>query len=535
MEDFIRNIFKGRGGFSIVEVLTAIALSGLITLGVMRLTDESQDQALIVKQNFEQDNYMRAFRKFLMNKTTCDTAVTSSGSGIQVRANAFDYDFDTGITIKRTRVLLPQLTAGKVEVVPVTILVDFNRNISGLENTHSVKKTTAAIEFNDRVFVGCSNYDAESEKAAYKLTCEMLGGTFVDGISGSESCSFDVVDPNSDILDKAKRKICTTVYGGTYINGKCTSLNMPLTAVGQNIKTNSYVLSGNSVSTFNQLCSGSNNFVGGANSNGSANCKTVKFCTKCDANCPASGGVCRGANPTVITPPVDPYTGGPLANSVCSTDDRVPGYPICGKGTKDCSGSVNNPVNQTSTNCWNENYSDTDMTKINPLGYPTTRWDCGGSTRPASISNLSGPCNIGDICNFDFKYGTKVFTCEEDTGQCPGSVSLPRDPAPDPEPEPEPEVGKADCTYISPYGWTQMHSGILHYCVEYYTTSGGTNKTLKHGETKVFRDARYCLRGGVPGNAIPRRTESSVSCNDGVKTWRPEAEQRCFCKKGIID
>jgi hypothetical protein len=528
-----------------------------------------------------------------MDKSSCETIVTAPGGVIQADVSSFTYEFMTGQTVARTRVLLPVLNAGVVEVKPLTILVDFNRNVSGFEKAQPVKKTTASVEFNDRKFVACSNYDAESEKAAYKLSCEMLGGTFIDCLSGTEDCSFAGMDPNSEIFKKAKERICTTVYGGTYLNEKCTSLKMALETEGSNIKPTHFVLSGNSVNTFNQACSGVNEFISKVNSDGSVVCKTVNFCTKCDANCPAGGIVCsgnivRGSNIAIV----DPCAGAPAAGDICRGELLVAGYATCGTGTKDdcftppveCStwrnqdldilgtgaeydtrtwNSCTSYIGQTCTSgqtqrcyqgtsgsrtegyefkccenptttpttttpspggggtCWNITSSNLDSSQINPIGFPNQFWDCSG-TKPKSLSDLSGPCGLGETCTYDWKYGTYAFRCEADAGQCPANIE-------------NPVEGKADCTYDRPAGWSEVHNTVIHQCNEYFlpTSSPKGMGTLKHGKTKNLFGAKHCRKGVTSGLiGDPSKTSYKFSCNDGVIDWFI-APVKCFCRKTL--
>jgi len=282
--------------------MVAIGLTSVIGLGVMRIGQQSQSQAVVSKQNIATDDYVRGLRKYLENKNNCNNTLSLSAGKLVADLGAYEAIDKSPLKITETKVLLPNLTNAGREVMPVSIFVYFDRELSGFEKTNPVKKTTANVEFNNGVFIGCSDYEAESEITAFKIACESVGGKFnlTSGVKGSEKCDFTNIDMNHEFLVKGRKHICETVFKGVFDGNKCDSVNMPVaTGLSKNLKSDSYQINGKWVKTFNQMCAGDNNFVASVNVDGSVTCKAVQFCTKCDGSCPASGPVCDGA----VVPP----------------------------------------------------------------------------------------------------------------------------------------------------------------------------------------------------------------------------------------
>tara|TARA_Y100000768_G_scaffold388950_1_gene389176 strand:+ start:5095 stop:5958 length:864 start_codon:yes stop_codon:yes gene_type:complete len=286
----VRKLLNSRGA-TFVEVLIAAGMTGAVSLGVMKLTDTSQKQSIYTKQNIIMDDYIRGLRDYISDKTACDQVLRPDPSGPGVQSpdvSSFPLSSDSGMTIHRTKTLLPRTSTGR-EVLPVSIFVYFDRNLAenyGTVKARPVKKTTASGIFQDGIFVECSDYESEAERSAFSLACETLGGVVEEDGTGELTCNFSLIPANHIFLDHTKREVCE-VYGGVYLGGKCNNMNMPsANFYGQNIQSDNFLISGTRYRTFRQMCPGDNNFVIGMNSDGSVVCKEVKRCTKGDAQCP---------------------------------------------------------------------------------------------------------------------------------------------------------------------------------------------------------------------------------------------------------
>lgn len=281
-------------GATFVEVIVAIGLTGVVSLGVMNLTETSSKQNVFAKQNIKMDDYIRGLRDFVSDKAQCDSVLSASGNGIAANVSPFVFEMDGKLTVHETRVLLPSRGSGR-EVLPVSIFVYFDRGLKtemGADNAFPVKKTTASVIFQDGAFQECSDYESEAERSAFKLACESIGGVEVINADDSQSCDFSAIDPSHEFIVNTKRKICVEVFNGAYNQGtgKCDSITMSGTNFyGNNISDTSFQL-GNGlnqrINTFTQVCAGQNNFMIGVRLDGRPICRTIRRCTRGDALCP---------------------------------------------------------------------------------------------------------------------------------------------------------------------------------------------------------------------------------------------------------
>jgi len=283
----VRKILNAKGA-TFVEILVAAGLTGAVSLGVMKLTETSQKQNIYSKQNQIIDDYVRGLRSFVSDKAQCDQVFLPSGGAATVSLGAYKL-IGEGMDIKNTKILLPRRTSGR-EVLPLSLFVYFDRNLAenyGSELASPVRKITANVIFQDGNFVECSDYESEAERSAFKIGCETLGGEVVIDGADNQSCDFSKIPANHVFLESTKEKVCSEVYQGVYLGGKCNSMNMNNTNFyGQNIQDNFFNINGVSISSFRQDCAGDNNFMVGINSDGTVVCKEIKRCTKGDAQCP---------------------------------------------------------------------------------------------------------------------------------------------------------------------------------------------------------------------------------------------------------
>ena len=286
----VRELLNSKGA-TFVELMVAAGLMGVVTIGVMKLSQTSQKQSLYTKQNMMMDDYIRGLRDYIADKANCDVVLrpSSSGRGISTpNLTSYPIDSETGMSIKRVKVLLPQTSTGR-QILPVSIYVYFNRNLAGNFGTGAaipVKKTTANGIFQDGQFIECSDYESEAERSAFKIACETLGGEVETDSENEQSCNFAKIPANHLFLDYTKKEVCE-IYGGVYLGGKCNQIDLPSARIyGQNLGQSFFTVSGTTISTFRQNCPGANNFVQGVSSNGVVICKTIRRCTKGDAQCP---------------------------------------------------------------------------------------------------------------------------------------------------------------------------------------------------------------------------------------------------------
>ncbi len=286
LDIFLSSPGKARG-MSMVEVVVAGGITSLVVLGVMNIATKSQEQTSTVTKSLKVDDYIRNLRNYMADKAQCESLIGASEGNLTIDLSSFDYELPSNISLGSTTIIKPELSSG-VEVLPTPILLYFKTKTSSDNEKSIVRRITAPLEFKDGDYVGCSNYQVESQKSAFKLICEMMGGAYQEDTSGDDSCDYTNINPSSILALRTKQVICENFFGGSYNSStrKCDSFNMNTLATGSNITIASFLLGSGNVSSYGQLCSGQNNFISGVNSNGTVKCKEVKFCTKGKPGCP---------------------------------------------------------------------------------------------------------------------------------------------------------------------------------------------------------------------------------------------------------
>ena len=286
-------------GFSYLDGILALAMAGVVSLGVISLSAVSNKQSITARQNHIMDSYIRGLRDYMGDKESCDLVLRDDSGTLVADVSSYLGDdeiktqLDGKLSIEHdlTQVLLPSIPDSGRAVLPVNIYVYFNRNLqsnSGTAKTNPVKRTTASVVFEDGRYAGCSDFEEEAKRSAFTLACETLGGIASFPESGY-NCDLANIDPRHPFIAETKRKVCSQIYnnGSILQNGKCVEMNMPNTpTVASNINENSFQLGLGRVRTYVQSCDGTNNFAVGKFADGTLRCKTVRRCTKGDASCP---------------------------------------------------------------------------------------------------------------------------------------------------------------------------------------------------------------------------------------------------------
>ena len=471
LKTFFQKMMSSQVGLSYVEIILSLAVVGGTSLAVMKLSNTSGQQSNFIKQSFEIDSYMRGLSTHIQSLPNCQAVVPGgipSSTDLTADLSSFSFDFNSGVTIEKTTLTKPSLS-GANEVLPVELYVHFKRQVLGQDDSlKAVKRITFPGEFDTAgKFIGCSSYDNESQRAAYKLACEAIGGVFEDASLNSDAnCSFASISEDSELMQNIRQNLCQNLLGGNLSGVDCQSMNLTTVPIsGANISSSQFVIDGNAITTFTQTC-GSDELLRGINSDGSIECIPYLYCSKCDGRCGAvDASVCGSTTSTgeVIT---DPCASLPVASTVCEGVDLVTGYPSCGQGTK-TTGSCADPCEDIAVadyclgesiviagqtcgegtkttgdcavgTCWSSIKNESTMPSINPLWQNPGRFVCTGSSEPGSLSDTSGPCNVGDSCTYEAKYSSKQYICIEDNGSCvAGSEELP-------EPEEE-KVYRVNC------------------------------------------------------------------------------------------
>ncbi len=311
---------KNNHGMTLVEIMVAVGMMGGLALGVMSI---SKNQGSIT-QSSNQEQRISEFSRIISanfnNKVSCDRIVPSFGT---LDISSLDA-IDLGSVIFTGSEFLSPSFSGGVEVLPVSVLLKFDRKNSAGGIRKTIRKVSFLGQFKDSAFSGCVDYESHAIQTSFKIGCETLGGVYVYDTFGAESCDYSQINENSPFAKGLRKSICEEVYGGAFNSAtkKCMNIEVSGEVTGQNISPGHFSINGQTRTSFTQMCSGANTFIVGINVDGSVVCKTVTTCTK-GLDC---GG---GSPPVVVTPPP----------SVCTNGDtRV----IEGEGTM-CSCPVAKP------------------------------------------------------------------------------------------------------------------------------------------------------------------------------------------------
>ena len=471
MEKFIntfKSIASNQRGLTYMEIMVSLFVVGITSVGVMKLSDNASNQSVFIRQNFQLDSYAKNLRTYLEDKNQCNDTVSGSGTTINIDLTKFhtekypELETDlAGLKFDKTDVFLPTLSEG---ILPIDIVVYFDRTNDELKNIKAARKISLPVAFDaSGSFVGCSSFDEEAEKAAYKISCEMLEGNYsYDQASGNMDCSFAAIDESNQLIQDIRQKACNELLGSDSFNssnGVCNQINLPnIEITASNFGPGKLTVGGGTITSFsNQLCN-ENEFVTKINADGSVECTKVNptYCRPCDANCDPGNiknTLCIGATSAVteVTGPcdvnIDPAT-------VCKDTLLVPGFEICGYGTLDdstcaadvcadapdpssvCAGialvpgedcGVGEMVNISCNTCWNTvsevNYGAADNPDYSTSG---DGWTCDTSsiTPPADYTSTTGACTIGDSCTYNTQHDKKQYVCQSAVSACQSATPI---------------------------------------------------------------------------------------------------------------
>ncbi len=265
-------------GLSLVEIIVTIGLIAIVSLGGIKLAQKSQSGASIGQQNIAIDSYMRLLKQKLRVKASCDLMVGNDPRTIDLSSVSANLE-NKKIKVKNIRTIMPP-RSNRIQVLPVSIYVTFDRNLPDMAQT-PVRKVFAHAQFSAAGdFSGCVDFENESIKTSNKIACESLGGSFVDGIQDTFSCDFKAMTGNEVFIQNIIKDICKDVFKGSFGGGKCNSISVTGNVEMQNINSSGITLQGNKRNNFDQACRGSNTFIRGINNAGNVSCIEVGFCTK---------------------------------------------------------------------------------------------------------------------------------------------------------------------------------------------------------------------------------------------------------------
>lgn len=499
-------------GISFMEIVVATGLMGAVSLGVLKLSDGSQKQTIYMNQNFDFDNYTKELSVVLNDATQCTSRFSVSGGNLTIDASGVNAELRYGSSLASADVIAP-VTNNQMETLPITIFLRFDRGENESDGKAVRKIVVPAMFDTNGDFVECINYQTEAQKTAFKLSCEFLGGTFVDGPSGTETCDLSNLDATADLIKDSMKKACTDTLNGTFndATGHCESINLGSTSPiqGANINLNRVGLNNNFRTTFAQEnCNSPNQFIKSINVNGSVNCTTLKFCVP-GTNCPNDS----------LPPPPPP----PGDNGTCQHNDIIVDLAdLPGDwGTKCSNGSEENFVSSNRTFTWNcvGGDSTANCTVYKKAGCGAS---AGGDFASAPSTNfcnwpvstrVADPVLVGDQWR---------WTCQGDgTGNTFDCSANKVDPPPPEEPEGPAEnlawvyVGQQP-SFCSPYSPGDRFWDSLGY---YICGSGDYNtKPPQEPCTSKFQSTN-CIWNGTNSNAGCLASNPAAPYNTILHKW----------------
>lgn len=266
-------------GMSLVEIMVAVGLMGVVSIGVMSISKISTQKTQDGNQEEVITKFVTSLSSALKDKAKCNTLVPTLGTlnlaGIPLPSESF-VQF-TGYSFQPTT----GLSTGK-ESKSVTILLKFNqKNMGQGAGRVSTRKVGFMGEFQNTTFVGCTDIEAQGIQSILKNSCISLGGEFSEGV-----CDYSKIDENSSFAEGVRKYSCENVYGGIYntTTKKCSSLNVTGSAQSSNLTLSEFEISEKRRNSFSQMCTGANTFIKGITEVGTVMCKTVTLCTK-DLDC----------------------------------------------------------------------------------------------------------------------------------------------------------------------------------------------------------------------------------------------------------
>ncbi len=321
-------------GFSLVEIMVAMAIMGIVSLGVVNLTNVGSTQNKTLRQNHIIDAAMGKINRSLSQADRC------SGLGPLITTNeirnivgALEGDVTIENVIQQTEPLNPlalPLVASETRLVKVQLVITFRKSLPGGREADLNKISYARYVYENPVdpvapgvglgvrYAGCANFESDSLRAAFEANCRTVGGTFrvsgtnarVDPWSGDPNplgrsywCDLSTINGNNYFADKVKKEACEVLYGGAgsyndgavdqcrdmIVNGTMTGANVAPDRIGFEDAPGVYKFR----TTFDQNACNipptatETSFVSGINVDGSVNCQTVGWCVIGTAGCGA--------------------------------------------------------------------------------------------------------------------------------------------------------------------------------------------------------------------------------------------------------
>ena len=202
-------IFKNRKGFALAEVLVAAGMLGIVSLGLMKMTEQQNKSAKKMRSDFNTRTLIFELSVIQKNAEACrNTLNTVAGLNLNtlpvnlsiknqddndLLVNGQVYGSGSGgaVTVQSIQVTNANPVIGSGGLSTLTITIQMIRN--GVDGPSANFQETLTLDFNDNDANGLINFAGGDtcviQSVQTSLICEALGGVIVTDGTGQERCA----------------------------------------------------------------------------------------------------------------------------------------------------------------------------------------------------------------------------------------------------------------------------------------------------------------------------------------------------------
>lgn len=225
----IRSI-RSKQGFSLVGIMIATALMGVLSLGIIEITQQQSKAYKQATTRFEVNSLSSAMGMLMMNSIACTNSLGGAGTNLAngqqvvIRSPEGVALFSTNDSYQNNTVTIESLTIQNLSVVGQTasmnIVASFRQAQSPLLPGLSIQRRFPIMAHLDAggLLEVCYSVEGEAVLTARKLSCEKdLKGIWIPiNAAGTDGyCQLQDVEINGDLYVKNHIKVDKTIKLGT--------------------------------------------------------------------------------------------------------------------------------------------------------------------------------------------------------------------------------------------------------------------------------------------------------------------------------